>query len=151
VRWGERIGRETTAPVVLALRGQLGAGKSVLARAVARGAGVDGFLPSPTFNLLFRYQGTTSAVVHMDLYRIHDPDELKELAWDELGAEGGRAAPRGPLGGRAPRGRERSRPSTGDRAQGRQPAAATRLRVRGRVRGALTPLVSGLSRPEHAP
>jgi tRNA threonylcarbamoyl adenosine modification protein YjeE len=88
VRWGERIGRETTAPVVLALRGQLGAGKSVLARAVARGAGVDGFLPSPTFNLLFRYQGTTSAVVHMDLYRIHDPDELKELAWDELGAEG---------------------------------------------------------------
>ena len=87
IEWGERIGRETPAPVVLALRGPLGAGKSVLARAIARGAGVVGFLPSPTFNLLFRYRGTAADVVHMDLYRIHDPDELKELAWDELGAE----------------------------------------------------------------
>ena len=87
IEWGERIGRETPAPVVVALRGPLGAGKSVLARAIARGAGVVGFLPSPTFNLLFRYRGTAADVVHMDLYRIHDPDELKELAWDELGAE----------------------------------------------------------------
>jgi tRNA threonylcarbamoyl adenosine modification protein YjeE len=88
VQWGERIGREARPPIVLALRGHLGSGKSVLARAVARGAGVVGFLPSPTFNLLFRYQGTTASVVHMDLYRIHDTDELKELAWDELACDG---------------------------------------------------------------
>lgn len=87
VRWGERIGREARPPLILALRGHLGAGKSVLARAVARGAGVEGFLPSPTFNLLYRYRGSASCVVHMDLYRIHDPDELKELGWDELGAD----------------------------------------------------------------
>lgn len=73
--------------MLIALRGPLGAGKSVLARAIARGAGVAGFLPSPTFNLLFRYRGTAAAVVHMDLYRIHDPDELRELAWEELGGE----------------------------------------------------------------
>jgi tRNA threonylcarbamoyl adenosine modification protein YjeE len=85
--WGERIGRLVVPPVTLALRGPLGAGKSLLARAVARGAGVVGFLPSPTFNLLFRYQGTSAAVVHMDLYRIHDPEELTELGWDELGAD----------------------------------------------------------------
>ena len=41
-------------------------------------------IPSPTFNLLFRYDGVTADVVHMDLYRIHDPEELKELGWDEL-------------------------------------------------------------------
>jgi tRNA threonylcarbamoyl adenosine modification protein YjeE len=88
VRWGERIGHEVRPPVVLALRGHLGAGKSVLARAVARGAGVEGFIPSPTFNLLFRYRGTAATVVHMDLYRIHDVEELKELAWDELACDG---------------------------------------------------------------
>jgi len=73
--------------VVLALRGELGAGKSVLARAVARGAGVRGPMPSPTFNLLFRYRGAGGTeVVHLDLYRLEDPDEVWELGWRELGA-----------------------------------------------------------------
>ena len=84
VRWGERIGVEVDPPLFLALRGPLGAGKSVLARAVARGAGVEGLLPSPTFNLMFRYEGATADVVHVDLYRIRDPEELKELGWEEL-------------------------------------------------------------------
>jgi tRNA threonylcarbamoyladenosine biosynthesis protein TsaE len=85
--WGERIGREVAAPVVLALRGQLGAGKSVLARAVARGAGVSGHMPSPTFNLLYRYRAARGVdVVHLDLYRLEDPSEVWELGWAELGA-----------------------------------------------------------------
>ncbi len=88
VRWGERIGREVLPPLVVALRGPLGAGKSVLARAVARGAGVRGPLPSPTFNLVFRYRAAMSEVVHLDLFRIRDPDELPELGWYELGAPG---------------------------------------------------------------
>lgn len=87
VAWGERIGRETATPVVVGLRGALGAGKSVLARAVARGAGVTGLLPSPTFNLLFRHRGARGVeVVHADLYRIESPEELWELGWGELGA-----------------------------------------------------------------
>lgn len=88
VRWGEEIGREVTAPVFLALRGPLGAGKSVLARAVATGAGIEGPIPSPTFNLMFRYEGPAAPVVHMDLYRIRQPSELDELGWSELGAGG---------------------------------------------------------------
>ncbi|TVP78302.1 MAG: tRNA (adenosine(37)-N6)-threonylcarbamoyltransferase complex ATPase subunit type 1 TsaE [Gemmatimonadales bacterium] len=86
ILWGERIGGEVERPVFLGLRGQLGAGKSVLARAIARGAGVEGTMPSPTFNLLFRYEGRDGQeVVHMDLYRLRDPEELWELGWEELG------------------------------------------------------------------
>jgi tRNA threonylcarbamoyl adenosine modification protein YjeE len=89
VRWGRRIGREVRGPLFLGLKGPLGAGKSVLARAVARGAGVDGPIPSPTFNLLFRYPTDRGfSVVHVDLYRIDESGELWELGWEELGAEG---------------------------------------------------------------
>ncbi|MBW3630937.1 MAG: tRNA (adenosine(37)-N6)-threonylcarbamoyltransferase complex ATPase subunit type 1 TsaE [Gemmatimonadetes bacterium] len=83
--WGERIGREATPPLLLALRGDLGAGKTTLARAVARGAGVEGAIPSPTYNLLFRYstpRGLT--IVHLDLYRLEDAEEVWELGWGEL-------------------------------------------------------------------
>ena len=89
VRWGMRVGREIRPPVFLGLRGPLGAGKSVLARAVARGAGVEGPIPSPTFNLVFRYPSRRGVpVVHIDLFRIDDAGELWELGWEELGAEG---------------------------------------------------------------
>lgn len=85
-RWGRAIGSEIRTPVTLCLRGELGAGKSVLARAVARGAGVEGNLPSPTFNLLFRYRGDRGVrVTHLDLYRLGDPDEVWEIGWEELG------------------------------------------------------------------
>lgn len=89
--WGEALGRalvrgEVGTPLVLALSGPLGAGKSALARAVARGAGVTGSLPSPTFNLLFSYTGEADlGVHHLDLYRLEDPEEVWELGWEELG------------------------------------------------------------------
>lgn len=86
VRWGERIGAEVEVPVVIALRGELGAGKSVLARAIARGAGVVGAMPSPTFNLVYRYDAARGVEVwHLDLYRLEDPDDVWELGWRELG------------------------------------------------------------------
>lgn len=88
-RWGENIGSAVDTPVFLMLRGPVGAGKSVLARAVARGAGVRGAVPSPTFNLVFRYPGLAGrTIVHLDLYRVSDESELVELGWDELGDEG---------------------------------------------------------------
>lgn len=87
VRWGRRIGAEARVPLVMALRGDLGAGKSTLARAVAWGAGVQGDVPSPTFNLVFRYDTPRGAQVqHLDLYRLEHPDEVWELGWSELGA-----------------------------------------------------------------
>ena len=85
--WGERVGREAAPPLVIALRGDLGAGKTTLARAVARGAGVEGPIPSPTYNLLFRYSTPRGLViVHLDLYRLDRADEVWELGWGELPA-----------------------------------------------------------------
>jgi tRNA threonylcarbamoyladenosine biosynthesis protein TsaE len=85
VRWGNRIGQEVNGPVFLGLKGDLGVGKSVLARAVARGAGVEGPIPSPTFNLVFQYSSVRGfPVVHMDLYRIESARELWELGWEEM-------------------------------------------------------------------
>ena len=85
--WGERLGREARPPLLLALRGDLGAGKTTLARAVARGAGIEGPIPSPTYNLLFRYPTPRGLViVHLDLYRLEHADEVWDLGWGELPA-----------------------------------------------------------------
>ncbi|HKJ92258.1 MAG TPA: tRNA (adenosine(37)-N6)-threonylcarbamoyltransferase complex ATPase subunit type 1 TsaE [Longimicrobiales bacterium] len=92
VGWGGRIGAAAVGddaglPLVLALRGELGAGKSVLARAIARGAGVTSPMPSPTFNLVFRYDGGGGiALYHVDLYRLNHADEVWELGWREFGS-----------------------------------------------------------------
>ncbi|MEX2467628.1 MAG: tRNA (adenosine(37)-N6)-threonylcarbamoyltransferase complex ATPase subunit type 1 TsaE [Gemmatimonadota bacterium] len=88
VRWGRAIGQEVQPPVFIALQGPLGAGKSVLARAIGEGAGVDVPMPSPTFNLLLRYDLPSGvSVVHLDLYRISDPEEVWELGWADLGTQ----------------------------------------------------------------
>jgi tRNA threonylcarbamoyladenosine biosynthesis protein TsaE len=84
--WGARVGAEVEVPAVFALNGDLGAGKSTLARAIAHGAGVEGPVPSPTFNLLFRYETPRGVVHHLDLYRLERQDEVWELGWSELGA-----------------------------------------------------------------
>lgn len=86
--WGERLGAAAVPPVFIALSGDLGAGKSVLARAIARGAGVTDAMPSPTYGLLHRYAARGGAeVVHLDLYRLEGPEEVRELGWDDLGAD----------------------------------------------------------------
>ncbi len=88
--WGRALGEAAGAgtlrlPLVIALRGELGAGKSVLARAIARGAGVESPMPSPTYNLLFTYEVGPRVVHHLDLYRLEDPEDVWELGWEELG------------------------------------------------------------------
>ncbi len=86
IRWGKAIGSAAPTPLFLLLRGPLGADTSVLARSIAYGAGVEGAVPSPTFNLMLRYPSSRGIqVVHMDLYRLSDPSELWELGWQELG------------------------------------------------------------------
>ncbi len=71
---------------VVALSGDLGAGKTALARALVRALSGDPGLevPSPTFSLVIGYEFPRGKVAHADLYRLQDPDELEEMGWDEL-------------------------------------------------------------------
>lgn len=82
--WGERLGRAATAPLVIALSGELGAGKTTLAQAICRGAGVRDSVTSPTFALVQRYQGARAPVYHIDLYRLETARELVNLGWDDV-------------------------------------------------------------------
>jgi tRNA threonylcarbamoyladenosine biosynthesis protein TsaE len=83
-RWGEQFGRTARAPLVVALSGELGAGKTTLARAICRGYGVREPVTSPTFALVHEYAAPRSPVYHLDLYRIADERDLTNLAWDDI-------------------------------------------------------------------
>jgi tRNA threonylcarbamoyladenosine biosynthesis protein TsaE len=84
VEWGERFGRHAAAPLVVALRGDLGAGKTTLAQAICRGYGVDDAVTSPTYNLVHEYWSPRGLVYHLDLYRLEREDELTNVGWDEI-------------------------------------------------------------------
>jgi tRNA threonylcarbamoyladenosine biosynthesis protein TsaE len=84
VEWGERFGRVASAPLVVAISGELGAGKTTLVQAICRGYGVAEDVTSPTFALVHRYQSPRSAVYHLDLYRLKSAAELQNLGWDEV-------------------------------------------------------------------
>lgn len=73
--------------LVLALRGDLGAGKSSLARALLRELGVTGPVRSPTYTLIEPYSTASGDCLHLDLYRLADPAELDFLGLDEQFAD----------------------------------------------------------------
>ena len=68
---------------VVALEGDLGAGKSTLARAIIRALGHDGEVPSPTFTIIEMYEELSPPIVHADFYRLEDPDEAEQLGLDD--------------------------------------------------------------------
>jgi tRNA threonylcarbamoyladenosine biosynthesis protein TsaE len=87
---GARIAALIRPGDVLALYGDLGAGKTTLARGILRGLGFEGDVASPTFSIVIAYDppDTRLPLAHVDLYRIEDPGELEELALDEALADG---------------------------------------------------------------
>lgn len=74
----------------LFLKGPLGAGKSVFARALIRSLTKtpDLEVPSPTFTLVQTYDADIGPIHHFDLYRLKNPDEIYELGWEEAITEG---------------------------------------------------------------
>jgi tRNA threonylcarbamoyladenosine biosynthesis protein TsaE len=75
---------------VVGLKGELGAGKTTLARAILRAAAEDARLivPSPTFTLVEVYETPRGSFWHFDLYRLETPEQVFELGWEEALAEG---------------------------------------------------------------
>ncbi|MAW88539.1 MAG: tRNA (adenosine(37)-N6)-threonylcarbamoyltransferase complex ATPase subunit type 1 TsaE [Phyllobacteriaceae bacterium] len=90
LRLGEDLAMALKPGDVLALSGDLGAGKTSLARALIRAIADDDLLevPSPTFTLVQGYDGLRLPIAHFDLYRLSGPDELEELGLDEALGEG---------------------------------------------------------------
>ena len=74
---------------VVLLEGDMGAGKSEFARGVARGLGVSGPVPSPSFTILNVYDEGRLPLYHFDWYRVEDAQEIREMGMDEqLGGDG---------------------------------------------------------------
>lgn len=85
---GARIAAGLKPGAVVALWGDLGAGKTSLAREILRALGVMEDVPSPTFTLVQPYETPRLAVAHYDLYRLKSPRELDELGFREALEDG---------------------------------------------------------------
>jgi tRNA threonylcarbamoyladenosine biosynthesis protein TsaE len=70
--------------LLLTLAGELGAGKSTLARAMLRALGVSAIIRSPTYTLVEPYEAAGQRLLHFDLYRLAGPDELEALGYRDL-------------------------------------------------------------------
>lgn len=79
---GEKVGLLLGYGDVVCLYGELGAGKTMFARGVARGLGVEDPVTSPTFTLINEYQGRLP-LYHMDVFRLASPLEMEDLGYEE--------------------------------------------------------------------
>ncbi|MBQ2976069.1 MAG: tRNA (adenosine(37)-N6)-threonylcarbamoyltransferase complex ATPase subunit type 1 TsaE [Clostridia bacterium] len=86
---GKKLSAHLKAGDVVLLQGDLGAGKSEFARGVARGLGITGAVPSPSFTILNAYDEGSIPLYHFDWYRIEEAQEIYDMGMDEqLGGDG---------------------------------------------------------------
>lgn len=82
---GERVAEMLLpAPRLMVLRGDLGAGKTTLVKAMAAAMGADEDVTSPTFTLVHEYRGRKLRLFHLDLYRLETERELATLGLEEM-------------------------------------------------------------------
>lgn len=80
---GQRIAARLAPGDVVALSGDLGTGKTTLARAILAALGHTGEVPSPTYTIIETYDELNPPLVHADFYRLEDPSEVEELGLDD--------------------------------------------------------------------
>ena len=85
---GERLGRALAAGDVVALTGDLGAGKTSFVQGLARGLGVRGRVASPSFTIVNEHEGRVP-LFHVDFYRLESARELDHIGLDDYFARGG--------------------------------------------------------------
>ena len=82
--WGSRLGRQANPPLIITLDGDLGAGKTTLARAICAGYGVREDITSPTFAIVHVYDAPKSPVYHIDLFRLESSRDLQNIGWYDI-------------------------------------------------------------------
>ncbi|MHB8237523.1 MAG: tRNA (adenosine(37)-N6)-threonylcarbamoyltransferase complex ATPase subunit type 1 TsaE [Acidithiobacillus ferrivorans] len=85
--WGQRLALRIDIPAVIYLAGDLGVGKTTLTQAVLRALGVTQSIKSPTYTLMESYQTRIGAALHLDLYRLLEPEELEFIGIRDYLAE----------------------------------------------------------------
>ena len=84
---GARFAKELPGGTVVAMYGDLGAGKTAFVRGMARGMGLSCRVSSPTFTIVNEYLGPRE-LIHFDMYRIEGADELFDIGWEDYLARG---------------------------------------------------------------
>ena len=87
-RFGEELGRGLRAPAVVGFSGDLGTGKTTLIQAICRGLGAQAPATSPTYALVHHYDAARGPVYHVDCYRLRQPDDARDLGFDDMTREG---------------------------------------------------------------
>jgi tRNA threonylcarbamoyladenosine biosynthesis protein TsaE len=83
-RFGEEFGAQLRAPAVIGLSGELGTGKTTLVQAICRGLGAKVRATSPTYALVHHYDAGATPVYHVDCYRLRQPEEARDLGFDDM-------------------------------------------------------------------
>ncbi len=86
---GEVLGRRVHAGTVVALFGDLAAGKTAFIRGLARGIGISDSVTSPTFAIVHEYREGKLPLFHFDMYRLRSSEELYDIGWEDYLKAGG--------------------------------------------------------------
>jgi len=82
-RIGYETGKNAKPGDIYALHGDLGVGKTVFTKGLAKGLGIEEAVNSPTFTILQIYDTGRLPLYHFDVYRIEDPEEMEEVGFDD--------------------------------------------------------------------
>lgn len=83
----ESLAHEIKDGTVLAMYGDLGAGKTAFVRGLAKGMGLSCRVSSPTFTIVNEYEGERT-LIHFDMYRLDSSDELFDIGWEDYLSRG---------------------------------------------------------------